>query len=345
MGFPSKNRRPARDFSWGEAVYCTASAAVLANQIVAVSSMSGNIAQVAPADGDTDGSRRLLIAKHDIPLGGYGICLPWKTVTSVNTAAIGVGGAAYLSVEPGAWDPVGAPTNRRQVGVVTISDATAGEIQLFGGYPASSSSVEDAGSVATASLIMSAQPTAADTIGIGADTYEFNGAGANINVTIGGSAAATRANLITAINTLGTEKVFADGVGTAVRIRSANARGGSVVGVSPNIVLAESITAAADVWDVGNVNMNTLAGEPPSSGQVAHAALTVTAAMITSGARVDFPFTPVHLTVQVFTSANVVRPAGADAFAIGDGGVAITFAGGGAPNIQATDVLRITVWS
>jgi hypothetical protein len=180
---------------------------------------------------------------------------------------------------------------------------------------------------------------------IGADVYEFDGAGANINVAIGGSAVVTRANLIMAINGSGTEKVFADEIVTAVRIRAADAAGGNVVGKSPNIVLAESITHVADIWDVGNVNMNTLGGVLSGSGQVGCTALTVTAAMIANGARVDFPFTPSHIVVQVWTSANILRAYGTDSFVIGNDGVAITFGGNPSPDIQATDIVRIIVYS
>lgn len=229
----------------------------------------------------------------------------------------------------------------------------------------------DNGSLASASLVLSAQPTTTDTIGIGGDTYEFVAAAgnvandANIAVEIGASAAATRANLIAAINATdadnqhatinnvadtapalanGTEDVVADEVGTDVRVRTADAPGGNVLGASPSLVLAEVITAAADIWKEGNVNMNTLGGAAPASRAHAIAEVTVTAAMVTNGKQVSFPFTPTRFRVQVTDSFGVVRGNGSDSFAIANDGVLVTFGGGADPDIQATDVLQIEAW-
>lgn len=112
----------------------------------------------------------------------------------------------------------------------------------------------DAGSIASARLAMPNQPLANDTIDIGGDTYEFDGVGGNINVVIGGSAAATRGNLITAINTNGTESVFADEVGTSVQIQLADAPGGTPTVGTASLVLQEAITDAADVWNQADID-------------------------------------------------------------------------------------------
>lgn len=227
------------------------------------------------------------------------------------------------------------------------------------------------GSPASATLALPNQPTATDTIDIGADTYEFQAGAAdladdaNIAVEIGGDAGETRDNLIAAINATydpnehptifqtdsttaalanGTEKVFADEVGTGVRIRNANAAGGTVVSGEQSIVLAEAITDAADIWDVGDVNMNTLGAVTGGEGRWATAELTVTAAMITNGCRLDFGFTPAWIDVSVIDSSGVVRGNGADAYTLDTDGVAIAFGGGADPDIQATDVLRVVAY-
>jgi len=231
---------------------------------------------------------------------------------------------------------------------------------------------EESGMPASASLLFANQPVATDTIDIGADVYEFvTAAGnvtndANIAVVILGSAALTLAALVLAVNATyapnehptinniaddapalanGTEAVVADVIGTTMRIRSASVAGGSLVAADPSIVLAEAITDAADIWDVGDVNLNTLAGRAQDNKRTSVAAVAITAAMITNTVRIDFPFTPVRFVAQVRTSAGVVRVPAADAFVIGDGGIVVTFGGGVAPDMQATDILTLQAWS
>lgn len=232
--------------------------------------------------------------------------------------------------------------------------------------------VEDAGVVASSRLVLSDQPTATDTIGIGSDTYEFVATGGNvaddayIAVEIGGDAGETRDNLIAAINATdpdnehpninnvaddapaksnGTEAVVADEVGTSVRVRSADVAGGNALAADPSIVLAESITAAADIWITGDVNLNTLAGRAQRNSRATLAKVAITAAMITNGLYIDLPFTPDRFTVQVQDSSGVVRGHGADAFVINGDVLEVTFNGGADPDIQATDTLLIQAWS
>lgn len=232
--------------------------------------------------------------------------------------------------------------------------------------------VTDRGAIPSAALLMAQQPTTADTIGIGADTYEFvTAAGAvadddNIAVAIGGNAAATRANLIAAINATdannqhanitlidtitpakanGTENVVADEVGTTVRIRYATGPGGAVRSGNPSIVLAEAITHAADIWNVGNVNLNTLGGIGASAIPSARTSFTVSAAMVTNGFQVAFPFTVVGFTLLARASTGGIR-AGAvgDLAVISTTNINFTFSGGAAPAWQATDVITVEAW-
>ena len=91
--------KAGRDFNYAEGVKVKASSAVFADQIVYVDGSSGPFLTVVPADADggVASGGRLMIAKHDIPVGGYGIVLPWKLVTTLATNTPGT---------PVAGDPV-----------------------------------------------------------------------------------------------------------------------------------------------------------------------------------------------------------------------------------------------
>lgn len=228
------------------------------------------------------------------------------------------------------------------------------------------------GAVPVAMLVMSSQPTAADTVTIGADVYEFLAAGGdtaaetNIAVLIGGSAGITQQNLIDAINAVnatnehatifngdgstpavanGTENVVADAISTSIRIRSADEPGGTVVAADPSIVLAESITAAADVWDVGAVNLNTLGGAATAAETAACSQMAITAAMVTAGSvRFGFPFTVTRFMAQVRTAAGVLRAPVTDSFAIANGDVKLTLTSSDASDVDATDIVTVIAW-
>lgn len=206
--------------------------------------------------------------------------------------------------------------------------------------------VDHGASVAIAQLIFSGQPSATETITIGADVYEWNGAFANINVTIGGTAELSIDALVIAINSSGTESVLADKLGTTYcRIRSADAPGGTVLAADPSIVLGEASTSV--IWDVGNVNMNTLAGVAAGGRSYAAVAFTATSEMIdtSSEMRLDFPFTVTFFTVQVRSSTGAPRAATGDLFTLDNDGIKIAFATGAPPNIQATDLVTIVAYA
>jgi hypothetical protein len=233
----------------------------------------------------------------------------------------------------------------------------------------------DAGVIPHAELVLSSQPTTGDTIGIGADTYQFRAAAAAVTnngyiaVAIGGSAALTRAALIAAINATyddnehpnitniattapakanGTERVRAYQSGTSVVIEPTQKSPGEPEGYpsNPSIVLAEAITAGADVWVEGNVNLNTLGGRAGGLRRQGRASLTVSAAMITAtGRHIKFPFTPTMFTVQVRKSDGGERQTdGGDVFAISGDGVLWTAGGGAAPDVQASDTIHVHAW-
>jgi hypothetical protein len=91
--------KAGRDYNYAEGVKVKATTAVYADQIVYVDGSEGPYLTVKSADADTNAlasNGRLLIAKHDIPASGYGVCLPWKLVTSVATNGHTVGDPIYL---------------------------------------------------------------------------------------------------------------------------------------------------------------------------------------------------------------------------------------------------------
>lgn len=95
--------KPGRELNYSEGQKVLANAAIKADQIVYIMGSDGPFSKVDVADADAAGraNGRLLIAKHDIPAGGYGICVPWKLVTTVDTSSGAVGDPVYLSTTPG----------------------------------------------------------------------------------------------------------------------------------------------------------------------------------------------------------------------------------------------------
>jgi len=156
--------KPGRDYNYSEGVKVLADTAVYADQIVYVTSSSGPFLKVATADADggSTANGRLLIAKHDIAAGSYGICLPWKLVTNVNTSSGSVGDAVYLADAPGSSVAsnltLTAPADADNivVGRVTVDDtagailvnASAPETRLRGGSYAASANSGVAGAAA-----------------------------------------------------------------------------------------------------------------------------------------------------------------------------------------------------
>lgn len=104
--------KAGRDFNYAEGVKVKADAAIYADQIVYVTGNDGPYltVNIADADGASTASGRMLIAKHAIPSGGYGVCLPWKLVTTVATNGHTIGDPIYLADAPGA--AVGANLTR-----------------------------------------------------------------------------------------------------------------------------------------------------------------------------------------------------------------------------------------
>ena len=140
--------KPGRDFNYSEGVKVKATEAIYADQVVYVDGSDGPFLTVSIANTTlaAESRGRLMVAKHAIAAGSYGIVLPWKLVTNFNTLAGSVGDPVYLAGTPGSATAsnltLTAPANgKRQViiGRVTV-DATAGAVLLWPGAPESESS-------------------------------------------------------------------------------------------------------------------------------------------------------------------------------------------------------------
>jgi len=100
MGNMLKQRliKPGRDFNYSEGQKVLANSAVKADHVVRIMGSDGPFSKVVTAGGLTDASYegRLLVAKHDIPAGGYGVCVPWKLVTTIDTSGDTIGDPVFL---------------------------------------------------------------------------------------------------------------------------------------------------------------------------------------------------------------------------------------------------------
>jgi hypothetical protein len=196
----------------------------------------------------------------------------------------------------------------------------------------------DTGYVGQARLIFTAQPAANDTIGIGADFYEFDGIGAvNINVAILGSAALTRVSFINAINRLGTAHVFAESdvtTATTIVIYNADAPGGNKVVGTQSIALTESITNAADIWN--GTNLNQL-GREPFAGQTS-GTIVINAVNVLTPIIFTLPFTPTEVVWFAKSTAGVILHACSATFVISTGHLVLTPTAGASP-LLSTDVV------
>ncbi len=110
------------------------------------------------------------------------------------------------------------------------------------------------------------------------------------------------------------------------------------MGARTSVAVSETLTAAADIWDVANLNETGCAANVKQG----LGAITITAAMVTRlKAYVDFPFTPVAFTVSVLTSLGAPRDITTDTFIIEGDAVKILLSAGGAPELQTGDVVTI----
>jgi len=204
------------------------------------------------------------------------------------------------------------------------------------------------GSVAVATLTQSGQPSNDEDLVVGSDTYKFltapAGATADIEVEIGADAEASLDNLLAAAQASGTEALVWDKLSaTQLRLRSAVSANGQVASGNPDIALdASGVTNWAS--DVGDVNLNTLAGKESGNQVLAATKLAITTAMITAGAvRFSFSFVPAAVQVTVLDATGALKMAITDTFVISGNDVVVTLNGGGG-DLANTDVVHITAF-
>lgn len=202
------------------------------------------------------------------------------------------------------------------------------------------------GCAASAVIIQAGQPVATETLTIGADVYEADGAGGNINFVIAGTAALTLDNLLAAAVAYGTENLFWEKLSaTTLQISAANGPQGTIIGSDPSIAIVSAAMTNYS-FNVGDVNLNTLAGKASAQQSTCSTTLEITAAMITATtARISFPFNPSGFHVTVVDSAGALQMGGTDNYVIDGNDIVITLGAGGAPDLTATDVVHITAFA
>ena len=107
--------KAGRDYNYSEGVKVKAGAAITSGQVHYPSGSSRPFLVYSPSTGSaatTTTAGRLLIAKHAIASGSYGIGLPWKMVTGQNIAgatgvAVYVDSAGALTATAGTSGGVG----------------------------------------------------------------------------------------------------------------------------------------------------------------------------------------------------------------------------------------------
>lgn len=236
-----------------------------------------------------------------------------------------------------------------------------------------------AGHVAYNTIAIAVNPTAADTITIKGDVYEFVTAGGdvaadtNIGVVRGADVGASMTNLLAAINATysgatatgllqtdgetaalknGTENVTAVYTSGVLRIYAAGEPGGEVVaGTTPDIACSDALTEST-AWAFANLNLSTGGAAQPS--QVARISFALTGPQVSAGS-VEIVVPVYSTTMKVWmnatTAAGAFKALGADTVAVaGVAGstslstVTLTLNGSGG-DLAATNIVFIEVWA
>lgn len=236
-----------------------------------------------------------------------------------------------------------------------------------------------AGALAYNAIAIAVNPTAADTITIGADVYEFVAAGGdvaadtNIGVVRGADVATTMASLVAGINATytgadatglfqtdstaaalknGTENVVAFYAGGVLNLQAADAPGGTVVvGTLPSVACSDALTEVT-AWTFANLNLSTGGAARPD--QVARVVFAVTAPQISAGSvvvRVPVQSATMKVFFSAVTAAGLEKHAHTDTATVAAvtgsatlSDVTLTLVGGGT-DIVATDIVFIEVWA
>lgn len=241
-----------------------------------------------------------------------------------------------------------------------IRNTTTGTIQMSDGAIWQEVLVNQ-GVIPSARLNLATQPPDTETVTIDGHIFQFDaaqppiaaGGAARTAVFRGANAAEARTNLIAAINgtvdannvTPGTgalgavASLVADNpAGSIVRVRRTTTRG-SAAAIAPGLLagaLADGLGAAADVWNVANLNVS---GRVRGALRYLADTVIITAAMVTFGSmNIELPFTPTHVLISTRTTAGV-QVARDEAVTIDGDSIDIVLAGGIAPNYQADDIV------
>lgn len=195
-----------------------------------------------------------------------------------------------------------------------------------------------------------------NTVTIDTDVYEFRsdsppsgGTAGRIWVYNGADSAASRTNLIDAINgVVDADRITRDGINTEdvvasagvttgdIVIQSADDIGGNPIPSATALACSETLATATDIWDAANM----YSGLAQQARQGMAVAVTLNAAQIAKGdVQVYFDFTPRSCVV-----VNRMRPQD-EAYEITGDAVSLTLAGGGAPNNQANDIIDVIAFA
>ncbi len=209
------------------------------------------------------------------------------------------------------------------------------------------------GIVPSLRLAFATDASNADTVTINGNVFKFLTtlitADTTTQIKRGTSAAVTLGLLVKAINgtvdadivlatTPFTDSIVADAVGTSLRIRKADAQGGSpVAGVSTSYAVSETLTPAGDIWSAANLSVS---GKAATDSQQTVGSVAITAAMVTNGSfQVELPFTPTVVLWDGYASTGIKRAIN-EAVTISSNAINLALAGGGSPNWQAGDFFR-----
>lgn len=267
--------------------------------------------------------------------------LPFKSHNYIGEFATEAAALAWIQAMR--WDSTKNGAGTPEPGM-TFYDTTRTAMKTYANGAWGVVTKDDPGSVACFQVIQAGQPVAGEHFTIGADVMEFDGVGAHINVAISGvDAEHTMDNLLAEWIAHGTEPFFADKLdATHLRFRSAAAHQGAITPASPDCALNDGATTNY-LFDCGDVNTNTLAGRAAGVRTPCYAEIAINAGHVASGqCRVSFMGAVLAVSATLWTAAGVPHAIPADAITIANGDVLITVAGGGAPNLVAGDIVRVT---
>ena len=131
--------KPGRDYNYSEGVKVKAGEAIASGDMVAATSYDGPFMVVSKADHGANTTRRgrLFMAKHAIASGSFGVVLPWKLVTGVDTSAGAVGDWVYLgdAGAPHTFGSAPGSSEDRKVGTIITDHASTGAWLFTGEGP------------------------------------------------------------------------------------------------------------------------------------------------------------------------------------------------------------------